>query len=239
MASGKKYHPPTNCRQLRNGALRLQVSELTQLACNCHQQLQKSQPEDARHSRPQLYLLNFDDLPRSRRCNPVATYTMREIADAGESARTLLLTLNRDWAGKQGDYWVDSAILFFTALIWYLRRYEGGRYCTLPHVISLLQVDYADLFSILRTEPEIADYISPFLSAYQHSPETLDNQISSLKIAVSRLSSPALYYVMSGNDFTLDLNDPKRQRSAASAATPNAPVSMGPLFRFILQRSIG
>ncbi|WP_081663334.1 TraM recognition domain-containing protein [Flavobacterium subsaxonicum] len=38
--------------------------------------------------------------------------------------------------------------------------------------------------------------------------EQLEGQIASAKVAMARLSSPQLYYVLSGNDFTLDINNP-------------------------------
>src|SRR5690606_39426642 len=38
--------------------------------------------------------------------------------------------------------------------------------------------------------------------------EQLEGQIASAKIALARLASPQLYYVLSGNDFTLDINNP-------------------------------
>ncbi|MFR9547114.1 MAG: conjugal transfer protein TraG, partial [Rikenellaceae bacterium] len=31
---------------------------------------------------------------------------------------------------KQGDFFVESPIILFAAIIWYLRSFEGGKYCT-------------------------------------------------------------------------------------------------------------
>jgi hypothetical protein len=56
---------------------------------------------------------------------------------------------------KQGDFFVESPINFLTAIIWYLRKYEDGKYCTLPHVIELMQADYDRLFAVLLKQPEI------------------------------------------------------------------------------------
>jgi hypothetical protein len=38
--------------------------------------------------------------------------------------------------------------------------------------------------------------------------EQLEGQIASAKVPIARLSSPQLYYVLSGNDLTLDINNP-------------------------------
>jgi len=158
---------------------------------------------------PAFYVINFDDLTRSHRCNPLEPSAMTDITDAAESARTILMGLNREWIKRQGDFFVESPINFLTAVIWYLRKYKDGEFCTLPHVIELMQVDYDSLFTLLRTEKEIDVLINPFVNAYLNDVmEQLEGQIASAKVAMARLSSPQLYYVLSGNDFTLDINNP-------------------------------
>jgi len=156
-----------------------------------------------------FFVINFEDLSRSHRCNPLHPALIDDVTDAAESARTILLGLNREWIRRQGDFFVESAINFLTALIWYLRRYQSGTFCTLPHVIELMQLDYDSLFTLLRTEPDIEMLVNPFVNAYlHHAMDQLEGQMAAAKVAMARLSSPALYYVLSGNDFTLDLNNP-------------------------------
>ena len=158
---------------------------------------------------PAFYVINFDDLTRSHRCNPLEPSAMTDITDAAESARTILMGLNREWIKRQGDFFVESPINFLTAVIWYLKKYKDGEFCTLPHVIELMQVDYDSLFTLLRTEKEIDVLINPFVNAYLNDVmEQLEGQIASAKVAMARLSSPQLYYVLSGNEFTLDINNP-------------------------------
>lgn len=170
---------------------------------------------------PQFYVINFDDLSRSHRCNPLHIDTLQDLTDAAESSRTIMLGLNPEWIKKQGDFFVESSINFITALIWYLRSYQDGRYCTLPHVIELSQIDYSKLFSILRTEPQIEVLVNPFISAYQNeATEQLEGQIASAKISLSRLSAPNLYYSLSGNDFTLDINNPDRPKIVCMGNNP-------------------
>ena len=138
---------------------------------------------------------------------------MLDITDAAESARTILMGLNREWIKRQGDFFVESPINFLTAIIWFLRKFRDGEFCTLPHVIELMQTDYDNLFTVLRTEKEIEVLINPFITAYLNDAmEQLEGQIASAKIAMARLSSPQLYYVLSGNDFTLDINNPREPK---------------------------
>jgi hypothetical protein len=170
---------------------------------------------------PKFYSINFDDLSRSSRCNPLEPSTMLDLTDAVESARTILLGLNREWIKRQGDFFVESPINFLTAIIWYLRKYKNGEFCTLPHVIELMQVDYDNLFTILRTQKEIDVLINPFISAYQRDAvEQLEGQIASAKITMARISSPNLYYVLSGNEFTLDINNPKEPKIVCMGNNP-------------------
>src|SRR6185437_4629267 len=147
--------------------------------------------------RPQFYVINFEDLSRTHRCNPLDPASMEDITDATESSRTIMLGLNREWIKKQGDFFVESPINFVTAVIWFLRQFEGGRYCTLPHVIELMQVEYEKLFPVLRSIPETEVLINPFISAYENDAmEQLEGQVASAKIGMARLSSPQLYYVL-------------------------------------------
>ncbi|WP_294824011.1 conjugal transfer protein MobC [uncultured Flavobacterium sp.] len=170
---------------------------------------------------PKFYVINFDDLSRTHRCNPLEPSSMTDITDAAESARTILMGLNREWIKKQGDFFVESPINFLTAIIWYLTRYKDGVFCTLPHVIELMQADYDSLFTLLRTEKEIEVLINPFVNAYLNDVmEQLEGQIASAKVAMARLSSPQLYYVLSGNDFNLDINNPEDPKIVCMGNNP-------------------
>lgn len=167
------------------------------------------------------HFINFDDLSRSNRCNPLDPLSMTDITDAAESARTIMMGLNREWIKKQGDFFVESPINFLTAIIWFLRKYRGGEYCTLPHVIEFMQLPYDDLFTVLRLENEIEVLINPFINAYINDVmEQLEGQIASGKVAIARLSSPQLYYVLSGNDFTLDINNPEEPKLVCCGNNP-------------------
>jgi len=188
---------------------------------------------------PKFFVINFEDLSRSHRCNPLDPATMEDITDATESSRTIMLGLNRDWIKKQGDFFVESPINFVTAIIWFLRKYENGKFCTLPHVIELMQLDYPHLFKLLRSEPEIEVLINPFESAYRNEAmEQLEGQIASAKIGMARLSSPQLYYVLSGNDFKLDINNPKEPKIVCVGNNPQKQQIYGAVLSLYISRVI-
>lgn len=157
----------------------------------------------------QFYVINFDDPRHSHRCNPINPAFMSDIADAYESAYVIMLNLNKTWIQKQGDFFVESPIVLFAAIIWYLKIYENGKYCTFPHAIELLNKPYSDIFTILTSYRELENYLSPFMDAWKGGAmEQLQGQIASAKIPLSRMISPSLYWIMSGDDFTLDINNP-------------------------------
>ncbi|MCG8308520.1 MAG: YWFCY domain-containing protein [Cytophagales bacterium] len=189
--------------------------------------------------RPKFYVINFEDLSSSHRCNPLDPSTMEDITDASESSRTIMLGLNRDWIKRQGDFFVESPINFVTAIIWFLKKYEQGKYCTLPHVIELMQLDYEMLFPLLRTEHEIDVLINPFESAFRNEArEQLEGQIASAKIVMARLSSPQLYYVLSGNDFTLDINVPEKPKIVCMGNNPQKQQIYGAVLSLYISRVI-
>lgn len=190
-------------------------------------------------SSPAFYAINFEDLSRTHRCNPLDKENMLDITDASESARTILMGLNREWIRKQGDFFVESPINFLTAIIWFLRRYNEGEFCTLPHVIELMQVNYDSLFTLLRTEKEIEALINPFVSAYLNDVmEQLEGQIAAAKISMARLSSPQLYYVLSGNDFTLDINNPDAPKIVCVGNNPQKIQVYGAVLSLYISRLI-
>ena len=177
---------------------------------------------DGYEVKPQFYVINFDDPRRSHRCNPIHPNFMSDISDAYESAYTIMLNLNKTWVQKQGDFFVESPIILFAAIIWYLRIYKDGKYCTFPHAIELLNRRYEDVFPILTSYPELENYLSPFMDAWQGGAmEQLAGQIASAKIPLSRMISPQLYWVMSASEFTLDINNPEEPKILCVGNNPD------------------
>lgn len=172
--------------------------------------------------KPKFYVINFDDPQRSHRCNPIHPDFMTDISDAYESAHTIMLNLNRSWIQKQGDFFVESPIILLAAIIWFLKIYENGKYCTFPHAIELLNKKYSDVFTILTSYPDLENYLSPFMDAWQGgAQDQLQGQIASAKIPLSRMISPQLYWVMTGDDFSLDINNPKEPKILCVGNNPD------------------
>ena len=177
---------------------------------------------DAYKVKPKFYVINFDNPAKSHRCNPINAKFMTDISDAYESAYTIMLNLNKTWIQKQGDFFVESPIILLAAIIWYLKIYKDGQYCTFPHAIEFLNRKYEDTFTILTSYPELENYLSPFMDAWQGgAQDQLQGQIASAKIPLSRMISPQLYWVMTGDDFTLDINNPNEPKILCVGNNPD------------------
>jgi YWFCY protein/TraM recognition site of TraD and TraG len=206
--------------------------QLTRLAYQLFQQHRDKYPSSAA-----FFSINFTDLTRSHRCNVIDPATMEYLADAVGASRTILLSMNKTWVSRQGEFFVESPINYLAAIIWFLRKFQGGIYCTLPHVIELAQAPYEKLFTVLNTEPEINTLISPFIEAFRNkSMEMLDGQTASARIPLGRLASPDLYYVLSGNDCTLDINDPAAPRILCMGGDPPRQEALAPILSLYIDR---
>ncbi len=186
---------------------------------------------------PTFHAVNFSDPENSARVNPLFPELMTDIMDAIEASKTMLLSINRTWANKQGEFFVESPINFLAAVFWFLRKYQDGKYCTLPHAIELMQLEYDKLFTVLNSEPEIHTLINPFIAAYiSDIMETVESQIASVRIPLARLASPQLYYILSGNDFTLDINNPEAPKIFCLGNDPIKSEALAPVISLICDR---
>ena len=124
--------------------------------------------------------------------------------------------------GGSEPVFVESPIILFASIIWYLKIYQNGKYCTFPHAIEFLNRRYEDIFPILTSYPELENYLSPFMDAWLGgAAEQLMGQIASAKIPLSRMISPQLYWVMSDSEFTLDINNPEEPKILCVGNNPD------------------
>ncbi|MEZ2442800.1 type IV secretory system conjugative DNA transfer family protein [Chitinophaga sp. RCC_12] len=100
-----------------------------------------------------------------------------------------------------------------------------------------MQMPYDKLFPVLRTEPEIEVLINPFVTAYVNGAmEQLEGQIASAKITLARLSSPQLYYVLTENEFTLDINNPTAPKLVCMGNNPQKQQVYGAVLSLFVTR---
>lgn len=161
---------------------------------------------------PKMYVVNFDDPLYSHRFNPIHPRYLKDPVDSTEIAEVILKNANRENA-KGEDFFSLSARCYLDLLIWFLRIYKGGRYCTFPHLIELMGQDYRDVLDVLQKFDELDVKRTTFADAMQDNAyEQLQGQIASARVPLIRFSSKTLYWTLSGDDFSLEMNDPKEPK---------------------------
>lgn len=107
----------------------------------------------------------------------------------------------------------------------------------MPHLIALIQSDYNKLFSVLRSIDELSSHIQAFVSAFLNDAmDQLEGQVASARIALSALSSPNLFYVLSGNDFKLNINDPADPKILCIGSNPQRQLVYGAVISLYVTR---
>ena len=159
---------------------------------------------------PRFCVINFDDPRHSHRANPIKASSLNDVTDANEIAKIVMYNLNRTWISKQGDFFVESAINFLTAAIWYLKVTQRGKYCTFPHVIEFVNQPMENTIPLMASCEDLTNYMAPFFNAWaEKAVEQIQGQVASVQIPLSRLTSKLLYWTMSGDDFDMDINNPE------------------------------
>jgi hypothetical protein len=181
--------------------------------------------------------INFLDLSRSHRCNPIDPATIEYASDAIGISRSFLNSINKTWEGRQGEFFVDSPVSFLAALIWFLRNYEDGRYCTLPHVVELSKTPYEELFTILYATTATRGMVGKFVETFRNKTmETLDGQIGSARIPLDLLDSPDFYYILSANNMNLEINHPQFPSICCLVANFSRREALAPVMSLLVDR---
>jgi len=170
-----------------------------------------------------FHVLNLNDVEKSRRINPWRAEYIRSLADAAETAEGLVEALKKgDRSSGSDQFFTQSAINFLASCIYFLSKYEGGKYCSFPHVLALLNRSYEDIFNSLVSEPELKSLLSPFMTAYHAKAfDQLEGQVGTLKIFTSRLATKETFWVFSGDDFNLKISAKEEPAVLVLANDPN------------------
>lgn len=186
-----------------------------------------------------FYVLNIDEVEKSIRVNPIHKKYINTLADATETAEAIYLSLSKGENGGGGasQFFTQSAINFLSAVIYFLRDYEDGRFCTLPHVIATITLPYDQLFQMLFTNDHIYSLLTPFKSAYDNEAfEQLEGQIGTVRINISKLATQESFWIFSGDDLDFKISNIESPVHLILANNPNTLSINSAFFSAVLLR---
>lgn len=184
-----------------------------------------------------FHAVNFMSPVHSARCNPFTGCQLQSVGDARLAATSILCNLNKSWIEQRGDFFVEQSIDYLTACLWFLKRYtddQPGRhqttnagslmdkadhgqpvnYCSLPHLIEFALQSYQSVFGLLGTLPELTPFIQPLRDCFEKGIDTdsfdhLEGILAATRVGLSRLVTPELYWIMTGEEALVTINDPQ------------------------------
>jgi len=190
------------------------------------------------HPKSSFYVVNFLDLSRSHRINPLKPENMPVMAYAEEFAQAILSNLMPETIQKK-DFWIRSAQALLTACIWYVKKHHPKR-CTLPHVIALLcSPEYEKLVLLLSRDPETGALVASLKVAIDKKADSqLAGVLASIQITLARIHSPEIAWVLSGDDIDLQLNDPRNPKFLCLGSCPSLSDSFAPVISLIITAAL-
>jgi hypothetical protein len=182
------------------------------------------------------YFVNFTDLSRSHRVNPLAPELLATASFAREAAATIITNLDAK-AAQQRNFWIQSGEVLLTGCIWYLRRNHPEQ-CSLPAAVSMiLESDAEQLLATLQQDEEVRGLIASIASASK-SENTIAGVFSTIQNYLAVLNTPEIFWVMSGDQVPLDLNHEQTPGVLVVGNDPALSTTFSPLISLIVATAI-
>ena len=202
-----------------------------------HYLLKKSTDENYKHN---FYVINLDDVEKSKRINPFKKEYIGTLAEAQEMAESMVSALQKGGASAGGgseQFFTQSAINFLSSCIYFFATLENGKYSDLPHLLSFMNRSYKEIFDSLFTHEELHSLLSPFKSAYDNKAfDQLEGQVGTLKIFLSRLTTKESFWVFSGDEVELKITDKENPSIVILASDPGTQDINSALYSSVLNR---
>jgi hypothetical protein len=192
-------------------------------------------------------VVNFQTIEKSIRFNPIKAEYIPTLAAAQETAQALIEALKKGASNSEGggneQFFTQSAVNFVAAVLYFFSKFEDGKYCDLPHILSFINEGYDDIFTVLFTNIEIHSILSPFKSAFENKAfEQLEGQIGSAKVQISRLATKESYWVLTEDKeqqpFNLKISDKDNPSYLVIANSPETQEMNSALNALMLNRLV-
>ena len=179
--------------------------------------------------------LNFTDLSRTVRTNPISPKYVKTDLEILEIANVIMKNLEKEWIQKT-DFWANNAINYMQGSLLMLSR-NYPQFCTVPHLIELMLSSHDSVLNFLASDPQIHKIMVPILTAHeQQAKEQLAGVISSAQLPITKLRSPEVYYVLNPaeqNNFNLDITNPSNPIFLCVGNSSRLTNALGPIIALI------
>ncbi|MBD3907293.1 type IV secretion system DNA-binding domain-containing protein [Chryseobacterium muglaense] len=178
--------------------------------------------------------VDFKNPYQSDRINPIAPNYLTKSVIVLEYSQTLVNNLIPE-SIKKADFWSNNTKMILSGVIWWLKE-EHPKFCTLPHAISLLlHTDIKMLLDKVSTNYEAAGMVASLKQSFE---KEAGNQtagiLSTVQTAIAQLNSKDVFWMLSGNDIDLNLNNPQNPTFLCLGNDSTLPQVYAPVISLII-----
>ena len=178
--------------------------------------------------------VDFKNPYQSDRINPIAPNYLTKSVIVLEYSQTLVNNLIPE-SIKKADFWSNNTKMILSGVIWWLKE-EHPKFCTLPHAISLLlHTDIKMLLDKVSTNYEAAGMVASLKQSFE---KEAGNQtagiLSTVQTAIAQLNSKDVFWMLSGNDVDLNLNNPQNPTFLCLGNDSTLPQVYAPVISLII-----
>lgn len=177
--------------------------------------------------------ISFTDVSSSARCNPLAPKYVLTLSHAEEYATVIINNLVPESITK-ADFWNRSAIAILQSSIWFFREHHPHK-CDLPHITNFLQSSHHEVIKTLMKDDTCKRLISSIVTAYEQQAEgQLAGTFSTLQLALNKINTPEVAYILGKDDVNLDINNPEDPTFLSIGNNPTLQDSFSPVISLII-----
>jgi type IV secretory pathway TraG/TraD family ATPase VirD4 len=152
---------------------------------------------------------------------------------AEEYSWSLYCNLDKE-AIKKGGFFPESAAGLLKSVIWFMKK-KHPEHCTLPHIINIiLNADTKTLVNMIISDVETKGMMKSVKEAAEKEAyDQLAGVVGSLTMQLQKINTPEICWVLTGDDFTLDLNNPNDPKFVVFGSLPELKSALSPVVAFI------
>lgn len=151
--------------------------------------------------------INFTDVSKTVRVNPLAPRYVESKLDVQELVQNLManLSVNKD---KGGDFWEKYGTAYIFGIAWMLVKNHPG-FASIPHMVTVALNDIDVVLGWASADEEVRMIMSPLISAWNKKAEgQLAGAETSAQLPISVLFDENIFWVLSKDSFDLDITKP-------------------------------